>query len=411
MIFGRHDLLQDAPISRLDLLSCRNTLMYLTAESQAGILAHFNYALNPYGYLFLGKAEMLLTHTAIFRPTDLRYRVFEKVNQTAPRDRLGPLAGAGETESASLLARQTRLREVALDAGTVAELLIDLDGSLVTANRAAMALFGIRAEELGRPLSELEISYRPLELRSRIDQAYRERRVVQAADVERVQDDGVQHLQVLVTPLVEADGAPIGVSVSFVDLTAYRQVEDDLHRAQLELEKAYKELQSANEELETTNEELQSTVEELETTNEELESTNSELQTVNVDLWQRSAELDQVNAFLESIVAGMRMAVVVLDADLKVRLWNPEAAELWGLRSEETVGEDFFALDIGLPVSQLRRAVRGSLTGKAVNREVSLESTTRRGRRILCRVSAAPLANSNGASGGVVLLMEETDPA
>ncbi len=84
IIFGRHDLFQDAPISRLDLLVCRNTLMYFNAEAQHRILARFHFALNEDAYLFLGKAEMLLTHANLFSPVDLRHRIFLKVS---PRER------------------------------------------------------------------------------------------------------------------------------------------------------------------------------------------------------------------------------------------------------------------------------------------------------------------------------------
>lgn len=93
IIFGRHDLVHDAPISRLDLLICRNVLMYFNAETQARILARLHLALNDPGYLFLGKAEMLLTHANLFNPTDLKHRIFTKVNL---RDRLIVLAQAGD---------------------------------------------------------------------------------------------------------------------------------------------------------------------------------------------------------------------------------------------------------------------------------------------------------------------------
>ncbi|MDN5751533.1 MAG: protein-glutamate O-methyltransferase CheR, partial [Pseudonocardia sp.] len=92
VIFGRNDLVQDAPISRIDLLVCRNTLMYLTAETQARILSRFHFALGPAGVLFLGKAEMLLSHGALFVPLDLRYRVFTKVARVLPVGPVAPVA-------------------------------------------------------------------------------------------------------------------------------------------------------------------------------------------------------------------------------------------------------------------------------------------------------------------------------
>ncbi len=103
IIFGRHDLIQDAPISRLDLLLCRNTLMYFNAETQAHILARFHLALNSHGSLFLGKAEMMLTHANLFTPLDLKHRIFVKVPQVTIRDRLWALAQSGDAEAASQL--------------------------------------------------------------------------------------------------------------------------------------------------------------------------------------------------------------------------------------------------------------------------------------------------------------------
>jgi two-component system CheB/CheR fusion protein len=100
VIFGRHDLLQDAPISRLDLLVCRNTLMYFNAEAQSRILARFHFALNDTGYLFLGKAEMLLTHANLFSPIDLKNRLFSKVPKVELRDRMVVLTQAGDVAAA-----------------------------------------------------------------------------------------------------------------------------------------------------------------------------------------------------------------------------------------------------------------------------------------------------------------------
>src|SRR5438445_13507874 len=113
IIFGRHDLTQDAPISRLDLLICRNTLIYFTAEAQGRILARFHYALNDDGYLFLGRAEMLLTHTALFTPIELKERLFTKVAKLQPRELLMLLAQSGNAEASNHVARQQLVRELA----------------------------------------------------------------------------------------------------------------------------------------------------------------------------------------------------------------------------------------------------------------------------------------------------------
>ncbi len=275
LIFGRHDLLQDAPISRIDLLVCRNTVMYFNAEVQAGILSRFHFAIRDGGYLFLGKAEMIFSHAGLFIPLDLRRRVFVKVAKPSLREQLLLMAQPG-IEAASLpIDNPLRLWEAAFQTAPTAQIVLDLDGVLTMANERARVLFHLGGRDIGRPLQDLEISYRPIELRSRIEQVEKERRTLSVKDVPWTIGGKTIFLEALIVPLQD-NGTLLGVSVSFSDVTRYRQLSEELQAANHEMETAYAELQSANEELETTNEELQSTVEELETTNEELQSINEE---------------------------------------------------------------------------------------------------------------------------------------
>jgi two-component system CheB/CheR fusion protein len=175
------------------------------------------------------------------------------------------------------------------------------------------------------------------------------------------------------------------------------------------LETAYEELQSTNEELETTNEELQSTNEELETMNEELQSSNEELQTTNDELRERTDELNRAKAFLESILSSLYIAAVVVDSNFHVLMWNNEASELWGLRSDEVQDQSLMSLDIGLPVELLRAPMRAVLSGASKFQEVTLEATNRRGRVFQCRVTCTPLVGLGQDTQGVILLMEESN--
>lgn len=134
IIFGRHDLIQNAPISRLDLLASRNTLMYFNAEVQSRILARFHFALNDPGYLFLGRAEMLLTHTNLFIPVELKCRIFSRVPKIQMRDRLLFLAQAGNTEAGNHLARQMRVRDEVFESAPMALFVVDANGNLSLAN-------------------------------------------------------------------------------------------------------------------------------------------------------------------------------------------------------------------------------------------------------------------------------------
>ena len=421
LIFGRHDLVQDAAISRIDLLACRNTLMYFNSETQAKILARFHFALSRDGYLFLGRAETLLSHGNSFRPEDLKARIFQRTPSASLRDRalaFTPTPRSGESQAAGT--RHQRVREIAYNTSPVAQITIDNRGLLLLANERARQLFNLVPNDLGRLLQDLEISYRPVELRSHLETAFSSRVGGTLHDVEwRPVGGDPRILEIQVTPLLDA-GVLLGASIAFLDNTVPSQLRTQLERANQELETAYEELQSANEELETTNEELQSTIEELETTNEELQSANEELETMNEELqstneelravndqiYQSSEELDRVNTHLHSILSGLRSAIIVLNPRLEVEVWSDKAQELWGLRTDEVQGKPFFQLDIGLPVEQLRNPIRRCLDSGPGGTELTLDGVNRRGRPLRCQVVCTRLGE-DGAPAGVILLMDE----
>ena len=422
VIFGRHDLITDAPISRVDLLLCRNTLMYFNAETQARILSRFHFALNDGGYLFLGRAETLMAHAQMFVPVDLKRRISRKRVRGTPREafRMGyvPLLPAEGTES------QADLRAAALDASPVAQMLLDSGGRIVGLNERTRTLFGLHDSDAGRPLRDLQLSYRPVELRSVIDRVESERRTIVVKEIEwRTQGGEVRWLDLTVTPVLGADARIQGMLVTFSDITSYRRLQRELEQSHMELETAYEELQSTNEELETTNEELQSTVEELETINEELQSTNEELETMNEELQstneeletindevrQRSDDLNNANRFLESVLTSIRSGVAVVDRELRILAWSRHAEELWGLRAEEVRGQHLLNLDIGLPMELLRPALKACLGGECPAEQVVVDAVNRRGRKMLCQVAVAPLVGAESAITGVILVMDEID--
>jgi two-component system CheB/CheR fusion protein len=229
----------------------------------------------------------------------------------------------------------------------------------------------------------------------------------------------------VITPLFDTDRSPLGARITFVDVTPVKALQDDLLHSKQELETAYEELQSTNEELETTNEELQSTIEELETTNEELQSTNEELetmneelqstneelQTMNDELRNRGLELNSANAFLEAVFTSLRSAVVVIDRDMRVTVWNAGASNLWGLRSDEAQRASFFMLDIGLPVGELHSAIRDVLSGASAHQELMVPATNRKGKAVVCRINISPLLGADRSVTGAILLMDDAAPA
>jgi two-component system, chemotaxis family, CheB/CheR fusion protein len=422
VIFGRNDLVQDPPISRIDLLVSRNTLMYFTPETQGRVLSNFYFALNDPGYLLLGKSEVLLTRSNLFVPADLKRRVFQRAQRAHIRERLLTLAREHE-DGGPPSPSDSRIRDSALEAGPVAQIVVSLDGHLVLANQQARTAFNLSSNDLDRPFSDAELSFRPIELRSLIERARADGHSVNHRDVEwRTASGEERNYDVQVAPMTWHDGTVVGTSVTFADVTRYRRLHETLERSKHELETAYEELQataeelettneelqSTNEELETTNEELQSTNEELETMNEELQSTNEELETINDELRSRTDDLHEVNAFLESILSSFHAGVAVVDADLVVQAWNDRAADMWGLRQDEVAGQHLLNLDIGLSVGALRDPLRASLGGEP-QRELVLEATNRRGRAISCAVTISPLRGSNDEARGAIILMEERE--
>jgi two-component system, chemotaxis family, CheB/CheR fusion protein len=422
VIFGRHDLLQDAPISRLDLLVCRNTLMYFNSETQGRIINRFHFALNDHGYLFLGKAEMLVMHSNLFVAIDLKHRIFAKVPLANIRNRQLIMGNQQTQISENNLSQEIQIRELAFDTASNAQIVIDNQGILIMANEEARNLFGLTLRDLNRPFQDLELSYRPVELRSLMEQVYNERHPITLTNVERFQPNSeIQHLDVRIIPLQNEDQTILGVTIAFNDVSRYLKLQSALQRSRQELETTNEELQSTNEELETTNEELQSTNEELETTNEELQSTNQEmetmneelqsaneeLQTINSELSGRTYELDHSNVFLSSILGSLQMGIVVIDRNFNILIWNHTVEDMWGLRSDEVINKSWFSLDIGLAVEKLRTPIRDIISGKKKFREILLNATNRRGRKIQCYLAFSPLIN--GQVEGIIIMMTDVE--
>ncbi len=418
LIFGRHDLLSDAPISRVALLVCRNVLMYFTAETQRRVLERFSFALHDAGVLMLGRAEMLLTHSDLFTPVDLTHRIF----RARPGRRVRRLA-AGSGDTARAVATRG-VGEAAFLRTPDAQVVIDADGRVALVNDAAVRALGMPRSTIGQSFAASDLALALPALPDLVRRSQVEDLSFDLPDVRGPSAGETVHFwDVRVGPL-HTDDAVLGVQLSFVDVTRHHQLTAELQDAQAEVQTAYEELQSSTEELETTNEELQSAVEELETTNEELQSTNEELetmneelqstneelQTVNDELRERTGEVGEVNAFLESVLAGLRSAVAVVDADLRLIVWNARSEDLWGLRAHEVEGQRLALLPSHVPVEAMLGLVRDVLRGPASSTGDVAGSTTietdRFGTRVLLTLTGSPLIGRNGEVRGAILTMD-----
>jgi PAS domain S-box-containing protein len=196
------------------------------------------------------------------------------------------------------------VREAGFEAVPVAQIVVDGESKIVAANRQARTYFGLTQDHVGRRLKDLEVSFRPVELGSRIEEAATEGRVVSLREVEWHGGDDVRYLDLQVTPLISADGEHVGAGITFIDVTRYRRLQEAL--------------QESTRALEAAKEQLQSTVAEVETRNYELESTSDELDTT-------SGEVEQLKALLERLPDG----IITIDRRLRIVHANPAAHRLF----------------------------------------------------------------------------------
>ena len=302
VIFGRSNLAHDAPISHVDLLVCRNLLIYFDSELQKQILARLHYALEAEGVLFLGKSESQLTNSRLFRRLNSRWRIFERITSTAQNeDRVQPQPENNEqmptefNRSRQELEATRQQQRYLLETIRIGVLSLNADDIVVQNNSSALTICGLPPVNLaGKQLTDTDLFIRITDLAGHLhatrlnNESSRFESHVKAGSEDRL-------IEITLRPVLDEQGQRSGTLIFLEDQT----VQEKLQTTVEELESTSEELQSANEELETTNEELQSTNEELETTNEELQSTNEELETTNEELQSLNEELETTNQELE----------------------------------------------------------------------------------------------------------------
>src|SRR6185437_194607 len=174
VIFGRHNIVHDAPISRIDLLVCRNLLIYLETETQDLVLPRLHYALVDDGFLFLGKAETQLARSKLFTAVDMKHRLFRKLPRVSHRTGADGVMLGADTPPDAGPSLHTRLLNAIVDNSAAAYLAIDNKDVLLLASASARRLLEVGENDVGRPFQDLSVSYRPIELRSQIEEVRRQ---------------------------------------------------------------------------------------------------------------------------------------------------------------------------------------------------------------------------------------------
>ena len=372
VIFGRSNLIADAPISHCQLITCRNLLIYFDTATQKQILGRMHYALEPGGVLFLGKAESKLSESHLFRPVNLRWRLFQRLDDRVETLGLPPAREAGEAPAMDKNEQQLRTLQLyhhyILD--TLKSGIIELDSTdlVVSHNESALAVWSLKGARLqGKRLQNTEMAVQCPEMARHLEESRGKPEPVEFQYSLRT-DSERKTIHVTIRAILSPEGERTGTLIHCDDVslqetlqTTIEQLEatgEELQSTNEELETTNEELQSTNEELETTNEELQSTNEELETTNEELQSLNEELENMNDELEQRTRELHEVTARYAETLRRMPWPVMLVDREEKIQLWNAAAQKLFGVTATSVVGVsmDHLPLEQSLSRTLVRRA-------------------------------------------------------
>jgi two-component system CheB/CheR fusion protein len=261
IIFARHNLAEDAPMSKIDLLTCRNALMYFNPDTQATILARFHFALKNTGFLFLGRAETLTSHRRqIFTPVNLKHRVYAKGLNLELDDLLLINPRSRQKQAVDPLATCVRIWQTAFETSPFAQLAVGFNGCLVMANAQANTLFGLTLKELGHPLQTLKPG-QLVSSRTSIKQLCSDRHPATLKNVEYRTPDGTTYLDVSITPVFSSDGHLLGMNLTFTDVTANKQLKDKLEHAHSELARVSKRLEETKAALDASRTEFESTQE------------------------------------------------------------------------------------------------------------------------------------------------------
>lgn len=429
VIFARQDLVQDPPFLRLDLISCRNVLIYFQSELQARLLSVFHYALNPGAYLFLGKSEGIFQQEALFGVVDKEGRLYRRHGVAARLPLLRsemaiPAAGLNQhlrpAKPTTPLGFENILLEAAGRYFIPTSILINGKFEIRHIHGDASRLLNVSP---GKPAFDL-ISLIRRELRTEVQVLMRQAQVKQTVAHGRPRHikalDPNRGVRLSVHPVlapgnetlfmvcIEWIPAPAGKNtIEDSNNVTNKELEDELaatreHLQTLveELETSNEEMQALNEEIQASNEEMQASNEELEASNEELQSTNEELATVNEELQIKTAETQELNIELECIQNSVDYPLLVLDQKSALQRFNSAAARLFRLGVAQ-IGRHL--RDLALP--DMPDLVTDSQ--QVIDTQNALDRQIVNANRRHYALHIAPLLRDAQRSAGVILLFAD----
>lgn len=399
VLFARHNLLSDPPFSQIDLIVCRNLLIYLDREVQRDILQMFHFALRPGGYLFLGSSESADVANELFAPVDKRNRIFRALDASNTGHRSGRqlpgTSAASMPQDVLAKAKPGRkpsfadLHYRALARRMPPSLIVDIDGNILHMSEGVGRFLQLAGGEPSRSLLNLVLPPLRLGLRSTLFQARQGTEAVTSRPVDLAETMGKLQVEITVQPYKDELGAsdcllvvfeerapdpslPLPGVIRQTDSMVLHNLERELQRTRLQLQETIEqsevsseELTASNEEMQAINEELRSASEELETSKEELQSINEELLTVNYELKNKVEETDKVNDYLSNLIACTEIATVFVDRNLHIRWFTPRAADLFNILPVDT-GRSLLDITHRLDYPALADDARAVAQGEAI---------------------------------------------
>ncbi|OQX16128.1 MAG: SAM-dependent methyltransferase [Desulfobulbaceae bacterium A2] len=384
IVFASQNVIKDPPFTRMDLVSCRNLLIYLEPELQNRLLSAFHYALRPGGVLLLSPSESIGGHVELFKALDRKWKVYQTLSSATSARAMAATTSSRPGDSANRIPEEAvkkearadvaeQARRALLESYAPASVLTDAKGNILYVHgdtgrylRPAPGQATLNVVDMAREGLQLG-------LRNALHEAVAQGLPSQCQDVPVRSNGDIQVIDLVVRPLAEGAAGQSLLMVSFQDVAREktararrrnrpgesRRVEElerelaytreNLHATIEEQQATNEELKSANEEMQSTNEELQSTNEELETSKEELQSVNEELQTVNAELQAKIEQLAGMQNDMKNLFDSIRIGTVFLDARLCIRRFTREATRVYRLVSS----------DVGRPLADIKSNLIG----------------------------------------------------